>query len=382
MNGELLLCREALKGDFTGSAVSPCGTVPAAHGQPHPALNEIKSVAVFRALQLGDLLCLVPALRALRAALPQAHITLIGLPWASDFVRRFSAYLDDFVEFPGHPALPERQVKEQAVDVFFESMRMRHFDLALQMHGSGPVVNAILATCGPGHLAAFSLSPADRLGEGTFIPWPTEGHEVHRFLQLTRSLGIPDQGDHLEFPFFDEDHAEFARVATLLPSDRPYVCVHAGARMRTRRWLPERFAEVADGLARKGYHIVLTGSRDELELVSRVEEAMTMPAINMADRTSMGGLATVLSHAALLVCNDTGVSHVATGVGVPSVVLTMGSDPLRWAPLDNELHPAIVHEVSCRPCYLDVCPVGHLCATKITAEEVLAKATALLEGRS
>lgn len=87
-----------------------------------------KKVVVFRALQLGDMLCAVPSLRALRAALPAAHITLIGLPWAEQFVRRFPAYLDDFVAFPGHPAFPEQAVREDEVQAFYSRIRSQSYD--------------------------------------------------------------------------------------------------------------------------------------------------------------------------------------------------------------------------------------------------------------
>ena len=68
--------------------------------QPGP-----ENIVILRALPLGDLLSSVPAFRALRAALPDALITLVGLPFAAKFVKRFSAYLDHFISFPGFPGL-------------------------------------------------------------------------------------------------------------------------------------------------------------------------------------------------------------------------------------------------------------------------------------
>src|SRR4051794_29268472 len=92
-----------------------------------------RRIAIFRALQLGDLLCTVPALRALRAALPRAEIVLIGLPWAESFISRFDRYLDRFIEFPGYPGLPERPPRVDRIPAFLEAVRREQFDLALQM---------------------------------------------------------------------------------------------------------------------------------------------------------------------------------------------------------------------------------------------------------
>src|SRR2546421_215741 len=88
-------------------------------------------IAVFRALQLGDMLCAVPALRALRAHAPHARITLVGLPWAESFVERFPAYIDDLLPFPGYPGYPEQDGTIPAFLDFLDAARAKRFDLAI-----------------------------------------------------------------------------------------------------------------------------------------------------------------------------------------------------------------------------------------------------------
>jgi acetyl esterase/lipase len=112
-------------------------------GAAHP-----QSVMIFRALQLGDMLCAVPALRALRRAWPDAHVALVGLPWASEFADRYDQYIDEFIAFAGHPDLPELTATRVEVEAFAAMMRGRAFDLAVQMHGAGSITNPIVASFG------------------------------------------------------------------------------------------------------------------------------------------------------------------------------------------------------------------------------------------
>lgn len=343
-------------------------------GEPAP-----QRVAVLRALQLGDLLCAVPAFRALRAALPEAHITLICLPWGRELVRRFANYFDEFLEFPGFPGLPERPF---AVTEFPDFLRRAHqadFDLAIQLHGSGSFVNPLLVLLGAKRNAGYYVPGEWCPDAERFFPYPANLPEVHRHLALMQFLGAPACGDHLEFPLRETDHAELAALPeaqVLQPGG--YVCLHPGARYPSRRWGAEKFAAVGDALARRGWQVVVTGSAAEADLVSDVVQAMRSPAVPLAGRTTLGALAALLAGSKLLISNDTGISHVAAGLKVPSVVVVTGSDPQRWAPLDRELHAVVSHRVDCQPCEHVVCPIGHPCATELKAARVLSVAERLL----
>lgn len=296
------------------------------------------SILVFRALQVGDMLCAVPALRALRARLPDAEITLAGLPWAHQFVERFPDLIDAFIPFPGHPALPEQATEGDAYPEFLATVRERRFDLALQMHGNGGVTNPLIAAFGATWQAGFDARGTQR-GDG-FVRYPARGHEIHRLLALTTHLGAPPQGDALQFPLTDADADELARSRVRVPPGR-YVCLHPGSRDPAKRWPAESFAALGDALAARGYSVVLTGSEAERPLTAAVAAAMHAPAYDAAAPISLGAMARLMSGASLLVSNDTGAAHVACGLRLPSVVVFRASDMARWAPLDGARHRAV-----------------------------------------
>jgi ADP-heptose:LPS heptosyltransferase len=118
-----------------------------------------------------------------------------------------------------------------------------------------------------------------------------------------------------------------------------YVCLHPGARSRAKCWPPACFAAVADRLAEEyGVAIVLTGSGKESGLTAAVAARMRQPALDAAAPISIGAMAALMRGARLLVCNDTGVSHIAAGLGLPSVVVFSHAELERWAPLDRARH--------------------------------------------
>ncbi len=293
-----------------------------------------------RALMLGDLLCAVPALRSFRAAFPEAEIVLVGLGWARELVPRFRHLLDGFLELPGFPGLQEAEPRVGELPAFLEQAHRLELDLALQLHGSGRVTNPLAFLLGARRTAGF-YPPGEACPDPElFVPYPERGHEIHRLLRLPQHLGLPIGDDRLEFPLRAEDEAEVAAVSPGLARGA-YACIHPGARSAAP-WEPEAFAYVADVIAVHGLDVVLTGTAGERETARAVARASSAPLVDLAGRTSLGGLAALLAGARLLVSNDTGVSHLAAALAVPSVVVVTTSDPGRWAPLDRELHRAVV----------------------------------------
>lgn len=332
------------------------------------ALHRVpQTIVIVRSLPgLGDLLCCVPTLRALRSAFPNSSITLIGLPGSQGFVQRFPHYLNHWLEFPGFPGIPEVVVSPQKVVKFLAQAQAFHFDLALQLHGSGSFINSFVMLLGARQTAGFFPATFSCPDPQTFFPYPDHEPEIWRNLRLLEGLGISLQGDHLEFPLDSADWLEWKTIcATHGLAAHSYICLHPGASVSARRWGYEAFAAVGDALAAQGWQIVLTGTTAELELTQAVAQTMRFPAINLAGCTSLGAIAALLKQSRLLICNDTGVSHLATALSVPSVVIFSDSDPHRWAPLDRKLHRIIQRSVG-----------GDIDATVL--QQVLREATDLL----
>jgi ADP-heptose:LPS heptosyltransferase len=301
-------------------------------------------IAILRALYLGDLLCATPAFRALRERFPAAELTLIGLPWAAEFVDR-SPHLDRFLAFPGYPGL-EDEPPPGASDAFFAAIRETPYDLAIQMHGDGSASNGFVAALEAQHTLGYRHTAEDiRLDES--LPYPQQEHETRRWLHLAAALGA--RTDDLR-PIFPITAAEMATATALLAGHpahdgarlRALIGLHVGAKDHTRRWPTERFAALGNLLwAQHGAALVLTGGAAERPLAEEVRRALHAPALDLVGKTDLGQFAATIAQLDLLVTNDTGASHLAAATSTPSVILFGPTRPEQWAPLNRRCHRAL-----------------------------------------
>jgi hypothetical protein len=256
---------------------------------------------VLRALGIGELLTAVPALRALRRG---------GL----NVVLAASGELKDLALLTGavEGLIPTRGLDELP-------WNGRRLDLAVNMHGRGPRSHRLMMELRPRRLWAFTNPAIPRLKGPR---WHEHEHEVERWCRLVRWYGSR------------ADPADLALPIPHSPNPAPgAVVIHPGAKDATRRWPAERFAEVARTVVADGLTAVVTGSRRERPMALLVAaQAKLPPSSVLAGRTSLRDLCALVAGAKLVVCADTGVAHLATAYGTPSVVIFGPSSPARWGP--------------------------------------------------
>ena len=149
----------------------------------------------------------------------------------------------------------------------------------------------------------------------------------------------------------------------------PVIGVFPGGNAASRRWDPERFAELVRRLATGGRRIVVFGGPNERELTARVAGTA---AVDLGGQTDLAQLATGIASCDLLVTNDTGPLHLAAAVGTPTVSMWGAGDPRVTGPLGAG-HRMLRHpELSCVPCTKNECPlvVQNQCLSLITVDEV------------
>lgn len=269
-------------------------------------------LVILRALGVGDLLTAVPALRALARAFPE-HERVLAAPAA---LRPLVALVDDEAGSSAiHRVAPVGELEALP-------SALHGPDVAANLHGRGPQSHRVLLNARPRTVLWFESAVVPQ-SQGSPL-WRAGEHEVQRWCRMLTESGVDADPAALSLRAPDGPGLEGVRGATLL---------HPGAASPARRWPPRRFAVVARAEAARGHRVVITGAREEVSLAREIaEQAELPPSSVLAGRTDLGELARAVAAAGRVVCGDTGVAHLATALGTPSVVLFGPTSPEEWGP--------------------------------------------------
>jgi ADP-heptose:LPS heptosyltransferase len=356
------------------------------HTSPAPANPWLaaRSLLAVRLDNIGDVVLLGPALRAVKEASPAAHITLLAspagttaaplLPWV-DAVITWRAAWQDLGQLAFDPAR-EREL--------IESLAARDFDAAQIFTSFRQSPHA------PGYVCYLAGIPL-RAGEskefgGRVLTSELRGasdelHQAERNLRLVEALGFPVRDRDLAIRIPGEARAAIPGLLADLgiDPDAPFVLLHPGASAKARRYPAERYGEVARLLAERGWPVLVTGVEREAELLATVMERAPR-AYLLIGRTTLPEYAALVERAALVVCNDTLPMHLADATRTPAVVLYSGTEyESQWRPRATR-HRLLIRHVPCQPCYRFECPIGLPCLDIAPEEGVAAAEEVLAEG--
>ena len=351
-------------------------------------------ILIVRTDAIGDVLLSTPVIKALRQKHPQAYISMMVAPHAKDIIEG-NPYLDEVIVYDkdGKHKSWIRSLK------FASRLKKKKLDLAVILHPTNRV-----------HLLTFLARIPKRLGYNRKLGFLLNERKEHK-----KQEGAKHEAEYnlelLKDEFWQENEKENSpgiesseRIRLFMPvkaesekwvdhlfksfgisaSDK-LLAINPGASCPSKLWPLERFAQVALKLARAHNLkiLVLAGPKDIL-LADKIalHHELKGKIINLAGKTSISQLASVLKRCALFISNDSGPVHIASALGTPVISIfgrsQPGLGPKRWGPLgarDRYLHK----DVGCIQCLAHNCQKEFACLKAISVEDVFSVAESILE---
>jgi len=323
----------------------------------------------------GETLFATPFLRAVRGAYPDGWIAAMGVPRAQEVLahnpRVDARILYD--EQGEHRSLPG---KLQVI----RRLRAERFDLAWVLRRSLTRTGLLLAGGIPARIGFGNAKSGWLLTERVgAVDGPV--HKAATYLRLLEPLGLHASLGSYEYYVAEPEREEASRwwAREGLDRRRPVVVLHVGANWPHKQWPSERFAALANRLSDQGGSVVLTGGPEDRRVIEAILPRFAPRPVVLAGTTTLRQLAACLERADLVVANDTGVLHIASALGRPTVGLYGPTSPTITGPLGDPRRNLVVHHPDCCPYVPCRRPDdGHLGMSSISVEEVFAAAMTLL----
>ncbi|MCX7591088.1 MAG: glycosyltransferase family 9 protein [Kiritimatiellae bacterium] len=371
----------------TDAALGPlcCRLLTAIHylrqtSDPTPANlpSPVRRVLVIRPGGMGDMVLLVPVLRKLREAFPEACID-VACERRNVAVLALASLGVNALVYDARPlSFLRHLLAGEAYDVAIDTEQFHHFSAVFVFLSRAPF------------RVGFKINPRRNPLYTHLVSYAPDGPEGLQFMRLLQPLRIFDgsqAGYQLEgaippphVPLPSPVRAEMEQILRGLP----FVAIHAGGRSFHKRWEDVRFVVLAGQLTTSmGQGIVLVGDEQDRGRSESIAAALRMagdPVVSLAGRLALPEVATVLHSARLFVGPDSGLAHLAVALGTPTVVLFGPSDPLKWG-FHEGRHAIVRANLPCAPCFIfgyhRPCRTVD-CMKQITVEDVMQACSKIL----
>jgi len=319
---------------------------------------------------IGDAVMTIPALRTLRRSLLESQLSLLVKPWVSPLFEKDPAVDEIILYAKGFDGIAGR-VK------LAEQLRKHHFHMAILLQ------NAFDAA-----LLAFLSGVPKRIGYSrdgrrmlltdpiAFDAYAKGLHHIDYYLNLVKKAGFHPES---EMPWIFLNLEERLHARDILAAlQRPIVAINPGATYgSSKRWHPERFAEVAEQIIDElGGSVLLLGGPKETsiakEILQSIDVSLVTPhsLLDRVGKTSLRELIAIIAEADLMVTNDSGPMHIGYAVGNPLVAIFGSTSPEHTGPVGRS-DIVIRKKIPCSPCFERECRKKDLeCMDLVTSQEV------------
>lgn len=314
----------------------------------------------------------LPALEALRTRFPDAEITLVVKPWVAELYQH-------------HPSVDRSIVYDPAGDhrgpigfaKLVEQIRSESFDMAILFQNAFHAAWMAWRAHIPIRIGYGLEGRGPLLTDSIPVPSPAlYGHQSNYYMHLLFRAGLVERPVSVEkirlsIQDTEKSWATGQLKALGLAGPRFLVGLTPGAAFGpAKRWLPERYADLADRLiGALNADVLIFGSQPERHLAESIAHMMNHTPILVTGETTLRELMALLAQCRLVITNDSGPMHLAAALGLPVVAIFGSTDERATGPI-SPLARVVTHPVACSPCGLRKCPIDFRCMESVSVDEV------------
>ena len=324
-------------------------------------LNLFENILIIRQSALGDVANILPVIKIVRDAIPEAMITCLTGTATSKLLAS-DPCVDEVITF-------DRPIRPDKILAMAYRLKARKFDLVLDLHSSRYSRWFALATGARMRIGAHYKRFYTHLA--TFDLRNQQITDIFR--EFLKPLGLNSQPLVKRFPCLEEGiHQADSFLADIGMGSLDYIVFNPGhsPSWQTKRWPEDHWISLGKSLVDRGLRILVTGGPAEADLAKEITDGIGSGAVSAAGKTDLFCLAGLLNRSRAVVSTDSGPMHVAAMAGARVVALFGPTHPITSAPF-GDVHRIMHHELHCSYCFKKVCPCQHECLDELYPEEVL-----------
>jgi len=315
---------------------------------------------------IGDAILTIPAIEAIRATYPQAHIAVLAKSWVADIYKLFSSINEVII-------YENKYDNIMGVFRLAQLLKKRKFDAAILLQNA---IEAAIISCAAGIPLRAGYNTD---GRGILLTHRVQRskeinklHQIDYYLEMVKALGCVSANKemHLETKINRHD-AQSVLQKYISDRQKEIIGIAPGAAYGpAKRWFPARFAAVADKIADTyGCQIILLGGKSDGDTTEEARRLAQTSLLNLAGKTNLKEAVYLISQCRLFLSNDSGLMHIAGALNIPTIAIFGSTNPATTSPAGNQ-SIIVRHEVSCSPCLKETCPTDFRCMELVSIEDV------------